>query len=83
MPRARDQWAAQPEVWLSAKNPGPLQADRVKIMLRLRGAAVGIDGLYAHMCGHTAAHRWLAAGGSETDSCLGLVDSTGTGSHEA
>jgi integrase/recombinase XerC len=36
-------------------------------MLRRRGRAIGIDGLHAHMFRHTAAHRWLAEGGGETD----------------
>ena len=65
--RARDQWQARPELWLSEKSRGPLKADGIKQMLRRRGDAVGIDGLHAHMFRHTAAHRWLADGGSETD----------------
>ena len=65
--RVRDQWQARPEVWLSEKSRGPLAADGIKQMLRRRGDAVGIDGLHAHMFRHTAAHRWLADGGSETD----------------
>ncbi len=65
--RARDRWAARPELWLGEKNRGPLKANGIKLMLRRRGAAVGIPGLHAHMFRHTAAHRWLADGGSETD----------------
>ena len=65
--RARDQWQARPELWLSEKSRGPLKADGIKQMLRRRGDAVGIEGLHAHMFRHTAAHRWLADGGSETD----------------
>jgi len=33
--------------------------------LAARAAAAGIDGFHPHLLRHTAAHRWLAAGGSE------------------
>ncbi len=33
--------------------------------LKQRAAAAGIDGFHPHRLRHTAAHRWLAAGGSE------------------
>lgn len=33
--------------------------------LKARAAAAGIDGFHPHLLRHTAAHRWLAAGGSE------------------
>jgi len=36
-------------------------------MLRRRGLAAGVEGLHAHQFRHTAAHRWLAEGGGETD----------------
>ena len=36
-------------------------------MLRRRGLALGIPNLHAHQFRHTAAHRWLAEGGGETD----------------
>ena len=36
-------------------------------MIRCRGNLVGIDGLHAQQFRHTAAHRWLAEGGRETD----------------
>jgi len=31
----------------------------------MRAARAGIDGFHPHRMRHTAAHRWLAAGGSE------------------
>lgn len=33
--------------------------------LKARAQRAGIDGFHAHLCRHTAASRWLAAGGSE------------------
>jgi integrase len=65
--RARDRRAGQPELWLAEKGKGPLQDNGIRLMIRRRGLAVGIPGLHAHQFRHTAAHRWLAEGGGETD----------------
>lgn len=40
--------------------------DALHKTLRERADAAGIDGFHPHRLRHTAAHRWLAAGGSES-----------------
>jgi integrase len=65
--RARDRRAALPNLWLAEKGKGALEANGIRLMIRRRGLAVGIEGLHAHQFRHTAAHRWLAEGGGETD----------------
>ena len=37
------------------------------MMLRRRGAQVGLPGLHPHQLRHTFAHEWLAQGGTEGD----------------
>lgn len=39
--------------------------DALHKTLRMRAGRAGIDGFHPHRLRHTAAHRWLAAGGSE------------------
>ena len=39
--------------------------DALHKTLGMRAARAGIDGFHPHRMRHTAAHRWLAAGGSE------------------
>jgi integrase/recombinase XerC len=65
--RARDRAARLPQLWLAQKGKGPLGPSGVHLMLRRRGRAIGVEGLHAHQFRHTAAHRWLAEGGGETD----------------
>lgn len=65
--RARDRHAGRPELWLAEKGRGPLTAAGVQQMVERRGLAAGIPGLHPHQFRHTAAHRWLAADGNETD----------------
>jgi integrase/recombinase XerC len=65
--RAKEPLASQPALWLQEKGRGVLLPNGIKLMVRRRGHLVGIDGLHAHMFRHTAAHRWLAEGGGETD----------------
>jgi len=67
--RGRDKHAERPELWLAEKGKGPLYANGIKLMLRRRGRALDppIQNLHAHMFRHTAAHRWMAEGASETD----------------
>jgi integrase len=40
--------------------------ESMKLEISIRAAAAGIDGFHPHRLRHTAAHRWLAAGGSES-----------------
>jgi site-specific recombinase XerD len=63
--RARHQHARLPWLWLGQK--GRLTEAGLRMMLRRRGAKVGMPGLYPHQLRHTFAHEWLAQGGSETD----------------
>jgi integrase/recombinase XerC len=63
--RATRPQAALPAFWLSTR--GPLGTNGVDMMLRTRGRQAGVDDLHAHRFRHTAAHRWLAAGGTEGD----------------
>lgn len=52
-------------LWLSYR--GALTGDGLMQMLQRRGAKAGIPGLHPHMLRHTFAHRWQAAGESESD----------------
>ncbi|MGB7795070.1 MAG: tyrosine-type recombinase/integrase [Pseudonocardiaceae bacterium] len=67
--RARERQASRSELWLAEKNRGPLLTGGIKQMLKRRGRALDppLPGLHAHMFRHTAAHRWMAEGASETD----------------
>lgn len=67
--RAREKHSERPQLWLAEKNKGPLLAGGIKQMLKRRGRVMDppIPGLHAHMFRHTAAHRWMAEGASETD----------------
>ena len=51
--------------WLSARG-GPLQYQGLYDALGKRAREAGIDGFHPHQLRHTAAHRWLSAGGSES-----------------
>jgi len=52
-------------LWLSYR--GALSGDGLMQMLQRRGTKAGITGLHPHMLRHTFAHRWQAAGESESD----------------
>lgn len=64
--RERDRWAHLPNLWLAEKGRGPIRADAIRQMFDRRGEAIGIS-LHAHQFRHTAAHRWNAGGGGESD----------------
>jgi site-specific recombinase XerD len=63
--RARHKDAALPWLWLGKK--GRLTDAGLRMMLRRRGALVGLPGLHPHQLRHTFAHEWLAQGGAEGD----------------
>ena len=55
--------ASTPRLWLGGQNKGfgydaPVPGAGAR-------AKAGVDGFHPHRLRHTAAHRWLAAGGSE------------------
>lgn len=51
--------------WLSARG-GPLRYPGLYDALAKRAVEAGIEGFHPHQLRHTAAHRWLKAGGSES-----------------
>jgi len=56
--------AARPELWLGDRKRG-FSYDALHKALAGRAKKAGIEGFHPHLLRHTAAHRWLAAGGSE------------------
>jgi len=52
-------------LWLGKK--GPLTDSGLRQLLERRGKDAGVEGLHPHRFRHTLAHRWLSAGGQETD----------------
>lgn len=62
--RAAHRLAATPALWVGDRGK-PFSYDGLHAALKARAAAAGIDGFTPHRLRHTAAHRWLAAGGSE------------------
>ena len=56
--------AASAALWLGDRGKG-FSYDALHKTLGERAAAAGIVGFHPHRMRHTAAHRWLAAGGSE------------------
>lgn len=63
--RARHPFVSSQRLWLGAK--GPLTDSGVTQILRRRCAQAGITKLHPHQLRHTAAHNWLAMGGTEGD----------------
>lgn len=53
-----------PQLWLGAK--GPMTPSGVRQMVWRRSLAAGVTRVHPHQLRHSAAHRWLAEGGSET-----------------
>lgn len=52
-------------LWIGKK--GPMTDSGVRQMLERRCKDAGLDPIHPHQFRHTMAHRWLAAGGQETD----------------
>lgn len=57
--------ATSPMLWLGAS--GPISGDMIRKILAKRCAEAGIARIHPHRFRHTAAHRWLLAGGQEQD----------------
>ncbi|MGG5753187.1 tyrosine-type recombinase/integrase [Zafaria sp. Z1313] len=62
--RAQHALAGTPAFWLGDRNRA-FGYDALHKALTGRGAVAGLKGFHPHKLRHTAAHRWLAAGGSE------------------
>ncbi|RKS77579.1 site-specific recombinase XerD [Motilibacter peucedani] len=56
--------AEDPALWLGDRGKA-FSYDALHKTLAMRAERAGIDGFHPHRLRHTAAHRWLAAGGSE------------------
>ena len=62
--RASHRLAGTPALWLGDRGKA-FNYDGLHKALGARATAAGITGFHPHLLRHTAAHRWLAAGGSE------------------
>lgn len=63
--RAHHRAAASPRLWLGERGAS-FGYDGLNQALRRRATQAGIDRFHLHRLRHTAAHRWLAAGGTES-----------------
>lgn len=63
--RATHNLAATPALWLGVGGNRGLSYHGLNDTLRDRAKAAGISGFHLHLLRHTAATRWLRAGGSE------------------
>jgi site-specific recombinase XerD len=63
--RERHSLAATPDLWLGSRGRR-FGRDGLSRSLRRRAARAEVKGFRPHRLRHTAAHRWLAAGGSES-----------------
>jgi integrase len=63
--RENHRCAESPNLWLGERGAA-FGYDGLNKALRRRAALAGIVGFHPHKLRHTAAHRWLAAGGSES-----------------
>jgi len=57
--------ANEPQWWLGTR--GTIGHNGIAAMLQARADQAGIGHLHAHQFRHTAAHRWLKMGGTESD----------------
>jgi integrase len=62
--RTHHRLATSPALWLGDRGKG-FSYYALHATLKHRALAAGIVGFHPHKMRHTAAHRWLAAGGSE------------------
>jgi integrase/recombinase XerC len=68
--RARHRGSGLPQLWLAERGGRPLAPNGIKIMLKRRGRAAGLDGVHAHRWRHTFAHSWKRAGADTGDLML-------------
>lgn len=70
--RHQQRHADRPELWLGERGCG-LAADGLNQALRRRARYAGIYGFHLHRLRHTAAHRWLAAGGGSESGLMAMA----------
>ena len=63
--RAQHALASSPDLWLGSSGT-KFGREGLSRALRRRAQRAGVQGFRPHRLRHTAAHRWLAAGGSES-----------------
>lgn len=63
--RATHRYSSSDRVWLG--HLGPLSGEGIRQMVKTRCVEAGIGHVHVHQFRHTAAHRWLIAGGQEQD----------------
>ncbi len=63
--RHRHRFAESADLWLGVRGKW-FGCDGLSRALRRRAQRAGIQGFHPHKLRHTAAHRWLAKGGSES-----------------
>ncbi|PXY20299.1 tyrosine-type recombinase/integrase [Prauserella endophytica] len=73
--RSRHKGAGLSALWLAEKGARPLSPNGIKLMLRRRGRAAGVNeamgrNLHAHLGRHYQSHHFLKEGGSEGDLML-------------
>jgi len=68
--RAKHKGADLPDLWLAERGVRSLTPNGIKIMLKRRGLAAGLDGVHAHRWRHNFAHEWKRAGGDTGDLML-------------
>ncbi len=69
--RAKRKGAAEvPQLWMAEKGGKPLSPNGIKLMLKRRGAAVGVTNTHAHRWRHNFAHEWHKGGGNTGDLML-------------
>lgn len=63
--RRAHQMAETNALWLGSRNGSALTYPGLDKTLKARAVDAGVGGFHLHLLRHTAAHRWLRAGGSE------------------
>ncbi len=68
--RAQHKGADLPDLWLADRGGKPLAPNGIKLMLKRRASAAGVERVHAHRWRHTFAHQWKLAGGDTGDLML-------------
>ncbi|WP_231648061.1 site-specific integrase [Saccharothrix sp. NRRL B-16348] len=68
--RAKRKAVDLPDLWLAERGIRRFAPNGIKMMLKRRGLAAGLTGVYAHRWRHNFAHEWKRAGGDTGDLML-------------